>query len=165
MNPTEPIDTLARIQEASFARAGSATTGAFPSERRMSGPMLTSFLTRKEYGVLATVRSDGRPHAAPVRYALVGTRFVIGSLSDAQRVRNLRHEPHATLVITEEEGDKHAVVIAEGTARLLEPLEASLDMRAPFRDEAGAMLDWIGIIVALTPERVLSYAAEGYGAE
>jgi nitroimidazol reductase NimA-like FMN-containing flavoprotein (pyridoxamine 5'-phosphate oxidase superfamily) len=165
VNPTEPIETLARIQEASFVRAASATQGSFPPERRMSGPMLTAFLSRKEYGVLATVRPDGRPHAAPVRYSLVGTRFAIGSLSDAQRVRNLRHEPHATLVISEEEGEKHAVVIAEGTTRLLEPLEASLEMRAPFRDEAGALLDWVGVIISLTPERVLSYAAQGYRSE
>jgi nitroimidazol reductase NimA-like FMN-containing flavoprotein (pyridoxamine 5'-phosphate oxidase superfamily) len=165
VNPTEPIETLARIQEASFARAGTATRGAFPAERRMTGPELTAFLSRKRYGVLASVRPDGRPHAAPVGFALVGTRFVMASLSDAQRVRNLRHEPHATLVVSEEEGDKHAVVIAEGTARLLEPLEASLDMRAPFRDEAGALPDWVGVIIALTAERVLSYAAAGYGAE
>ena len=163
MNPTEPIETLARIQEVSFARAGSATQGAFPAERRMSGPMLTEFLMRKKYAVLATSRPDGRPHAAPVGFALAGTRFVIASLADAQRVRNLRHEPHATLVVSEEEGSKHAVVIAEGTARLLEPLEASLEMRAPFRDESGTLPDWIGVIVALNPERLLSYAAEGFG--
>jgi hypothetical protein len=89
----------------------------------------------------------------------------MASLSDAQRVRNLRHEPHATLVVSEDEGSKHAVVIAEGTARLHEPLEATLEMRAPFRDESGTLPDWIGVLVALTPERLLSYAAEGYRAQ
>jgi nitroimidazol reductase NimA-like FMN-containing flavoprotein (pyridoxamine 5'-phosphate oxidase superfamily) len=161
---TEPIDTLARIQESSFARASEATRGAFPTERRMTGEMLLGFLTRKKYAVLATTRTDGRPQAAPVGYALVGTKFVMASLPDAQRVRNLRNEPHASLVITEDEGDRHGVVIVEGTTRLLQPLEAGLEMRAPFRDEAGNLPDWIGILVVLTPERLLTYAAQGFTA-
>ena len=161
---TEPIDTLARIQEASFARASEATRGAFPQDRRMDGATLLSFLTRKRYAVLATTRPDGRPQAAPVGYALVGTKFVMASLPDAQRVRNLKHEPHASVVIDQGEGDRHGVVIVEGTTRLLEPLDASLDMRAPFRDDAGTFPDWIGILVALTPERLLSYAAPGFQA-
>ena len=164
MPTTEPIDTLARIQESSFARASEATRGAFPAERRMTGAMLLSFVERKRYAVLATTRTDGRPQAAPVGYALVGTKFVMASLPDAQRVRNLRNEPHASLVITEDEGEKHGVVIVEGTTRLLQPLEAGLDMRAPFRDEEGNLPEWIGILVVLTPERLLSYAAEGFTA-
>jgi pyridoxamine 5'-phosphate oxidase-like protein len=164
MNVTEPIETLARIQESSFARASEATRGAFPLERRMSGRMLTDFLARKTYATLATVRPDGRPQAAPVGYSLVGTKFVMGSLPDAQRVRNLRHEPHASLVISEDEGDRHGVVIVDGTTRLLQPLEASLEMRAPFREPSGEVKDWIGVFIVLTPERILSYAAEGFGA-
>ena len=164
MSVTEPIDTLARIQEASFARASDATRGAFPAERRMDGAMLLGFLGRKRYAVLATTRPDGRPQAAPVGYALVGTKFVMASLPDAQRVRNLRHEPHASVVIDQGEGDRHGVVIVEGTTRLIEPLEAPLEMRAPFRDEAGTFPDWVGILVVLTPERLLSYAARDFQA-
>lgn len=164
MSVTEPIDTLVRIQEASFARASAATRNAFPPERRMSGPLLTGFLTHKRYAVFATTRPDGRPQAAPVGFALIGTKFVMASLGNAQRVRNLQHEPHASLVVTADEGDRHGVVIVEGTTRLLEPLEASLDMRAPFRDDSGTLPDWIGTIIVLTPERLLSYAAEGFQA-
>ena len=162
MSVTEPIDTLARIQEASFVRASEATRGAFPADRRMDGATLLSFLARKRYAVLATTRPDGRPQAAPVGYALVGTKFVMASLPDAQRVRNLQHEPHASIVIDQDEGDQHGVVIVDGTTRLLQPLEASLEMRAPFRDEAGTLPEWIGIFVVLTPERLLSYAAAGF---
>jgi nitroimidazol reductase NimA-like FMN-containing flavoprotein (pyridoxamine 5'-phosphate oxidase superfamily) len=158
---TEPIDTLARIQEASFARASDATRGAFPSGRRMSGATLLSFLSTKRHGVLATTRPDGRPQAAPVGFALVGAKFVMASLPDAQRVRNLQHEPHASLVVDDGEADTLGVVIVDGTTRLLQPLDATLEMRAPFRDEAGTLPDWVGILVVLTPERLLSYAAPG----
>lgn len=164
MSVTEPIDTLARIQEASFVRASEATRGAFPADRRMDGAALLSFLSHNRYAVLATTRPDGRPQAAPVGYALVGTKFVMASLPGAQRVRNLQHEPHASLVIDQDEDDRHGVVIVDGTVRLLQPLEAALEMRAPFRDEAGSLPEWIGIFVVLTPERLLSYAAEGFQA-
>lgn len=165
MSPvTEPIDTLHRIQEASFARASEATRRAFPSERRMDGATLLRFLAGRNAGVLATVRPDGRPHAAPARFALVGTRFVFVSPADAARIENLRHEPHASLVVLAEHDASQAVVVAEGTTRLLEPMEASLEMRAPFRGGPdGALPSWVGFVVVLTPERLLSYAPEGFG--
>lgn len=159
MPPTEPIETLARIQEASFARASEATRRSFPAERRMDGPALTSFLTEHRYGVLATTRPDGRPQAAPVGYALVGTRFVIASLPEAARVRNLRAQPHASLVVSEGEDEAHAVVIAEGTALLLEPAATPIEMREPFRAPDGSLPAWVGVLIAIHPERLLSYAA------
>ena len=163
MSPvTEPLETLARIQEASFARASEATRTAFPPERRMDGPTLTRFLTSNRYAVLATVHPDGRPHAAPVGYAMVGTRFVIASMAEAARVRNLRAQPHASLVVTRGEDDEHAVVIAEGTARLLDPSDTSLEMREPFRAADGSLPPWIGVLIALHPERLLSYAAPSF---
>jgi hypothetical protein len=158
---TEPIETLARIQEASFARASGSTSGAFPPERRMSGAQLESFLRSHHYAVLATVRADGRPHAAPIGFALVGVKFVFATLAEAARVQNLRHEPHASLVVSTGEEESHAVAIVEGTTRLMQPLEAPLEMRAPFRDAAGTLPAWIGLLIVLTPERILSYAAAG----
>jgi len=159
---TEPLVTLSRIQEASFARASEATKRAYPEDRRMDGAALHTFLSRRRYGVLATMRPDGRPHAAPAGYALVGTSFVFASLADAQRIHNLQAEPHASLVVSAGEGDAHAAVIAEGTTRLLDPIEASLEMRAPFRDKDGALPEWVGVLIALTPERLLSYAAASF---
>lgn len=161
---TQPIDALPRIQEASFARATEATRRAFPEERRMDGLTLVTFLSARRYCVLSTVRPDGRPHAAPVGYALVGTKFVFASLDDAARVRNLTHEPHASIVVSQGEGDEHGVVIAEGVASITPTLEAPLEMREPFRDAEGAMPAWIGVIITVTPERLLSYAAPGFAA-
>jgi PPOX class probable F420-dependent enzyme len=164
MPATEPLETLARIQDASFARASEATRSSFPPERRMDGPVLTAFLTARRYAVLATTRPDGRPQAAPVGYALVGTQFIIGSLADAARVRNLRHQPHTSLVVTQGEGDEHGMVIAEGTARLLDPAPASLEMRAPFRGADGRVLPWVGVLIAIHPARLLSYAGTRFRA-
>ena len=128
----------------------------------MDAGMLEAFLRTNTTGVLATVRPDGRPHAAPVGFAVTGPRFVIASLLDAARVRNVRANPHASLVVTLGAGTAHAAVIAEGTARIVAPLEATLEMRAPFRDATDALPAWIGAFVVVSPERLLTYAAPAF---
>lgn len=159
---TAPIHQLELIQQASFARAAASTSSSFPPERKMNGAQLESFLKRKRYAVLATTRPDGTPHAAPIGYALVGARFVIASLDAAARVRNLQAQPHASLVVTEGEGEQHAVVVVDGTARLQEAMDAPLELRAPFRDPEGSLPDWVGVLITITPERLLSYAAPAW---
>jgi PPOX class probable F420-dependent enzyme len=161
VSATEPIDALARIQESSFSRASESTRRAYPPDRRMDGGTLFEFLARRRGGILATVRPDGRPQAAPVGYGLVGSRFVFASLSEAARVRNLRHHPHVSLVVTEEYGDERSVVIVDGTARLVGAHEAPLELRAPFRDDDGALPAWCETLIVLTPERILSYTNAG----
>jgi len=160
MSAPEPIVALERIQESSFNRASESTRRAYPPERRMDGGTLFEFLARRRTGVLATVRPDGRPQASPVAYGLVGSRFVFGSTSEATRVRNLRHHPHVSLVVTEEFGDSRSVVIVDGTARLVGAHEAPLELRAPFRDDEGALPAWCEILIVLTPERILSFTTE-----
>lgn len=157
MTITEPIDALARIQESSFSRASSSTKRAYPPDHRMDGGALFEFLARRRSGVLATVRPDGRPQAAPVGYGLVGTKFVFGSLSDAARVRNLRHRPYVSIVVQQDDADERSVVIVDGTARLIMAREAPLELRAPFRDDDGGLPDWCEVLIVLTPERILSY--------
>ena len=120
---------------------------------------LQEFLERHPTGVLATTRSDGRPHAAPVTFALAGPQIAIASLDGAQRIENLRAHPHASLVISQ---DAQAVVIIEGAARVVPPAEASATVRERFRDPSGALPPWIGAFVVVTPERVLSYADEAF---
>jgi len=155
-----PIDDLARIQEASLARASESTRRAYPADHRMDGEGLFAFLSRHRTAVLATVRPDGRPQAGPVGYALVGTRFVLASLESAARVSNLRMHPHASLVVSEESGQERAVVIVDGTARLVRALEAAPDVRAPFRAPDGSLPPWVEVLAMITPERLLSYATD-----
>jgi PPOX class probable F420-dependent enzyme len=157
----EPVEALARIQEASFVRASAATRRAYPEKDRMDGGALFEFLARGRVGVLATVRPDGRPQAGPIGYGLVGSRLVFASLEDAARVRNLRHHPHVSLVVSEEERDARTVVIIDGTARLVRAREAALELRAPFRDEDGELPSWAEVLIVLTPARILSYSTAG----
>ena len=50
-------------------------------------------------GVLSTVRSDGRPHAAPVWFVLDGDDIVFNTGRDTVKGRNLRRTRQAVLTV------------------------------------------------------------------
>lgn len=68
-------------------------------------------------GILATVRADGRPHAAPVWFTLDGDDLVFMTGADTVKARNLQRDPRATLVV-DESTFPYAFVIAEGACEL-----------------------------------------------
>ncbi len=88
--------------------------------REMTGEEYRDFLlggTRT--ATLATVRADGRPHAAPVWFDLDGERFVFMTGEETVKGRNMRREPRVSLCIDDERPPFHFVVV-EGTAELAE---------------------------------------------
>jgi len=64
---------------------------------------------------LATVRADGRPHAAPIWYHLDGETFVFTTGEDTVKGRNLRRDGRVSLCIDDEMPPFHFVVV-EGVA-------------------------------------------------
>jgi PPOX class probable F420-dependent enzyme len=77
-----------------------------------------SFLyDRARTATLATVRADGRPHAAPVWFDVDGDTFVFTSAQDTVKGRNMRRDPRVTLCIDDESPPFHFVII-EGVAEL-----------------------------------------------
>lgn len=74
-------------------------------------------LDRSRTAVLATVRADGRPHAAPIWFDLDGDKLVFTTGESTVKGRNLRRDPRVSLCIDEEEPPFHFVVI-EGNSEL-----------------------------------------------
>ena len=66
---------------------------------------------------LATVRADGRPHAAPVWYHLDGETFVFTTGEDTVKGRNMRRDGRVSLCIDDERPPFHFVIV-EGVATL-----------------------------------------------
>lgn len=66
---------------------------------------------------LATVRADGRPHAAPIWYHLDGEMFVFMTGKNTVKGRNLRRDPRLSLCIDDERPPFHFVIV-EGVATL-----------------------------------------------
>ena len=125
----------------------------------MDADRLAAFLERKRYAILATVRPDGRPQAAPVAFHVRDGAFWIASVPGA-RVRNLQQTPHAALVISEGERGNHRAVRVEGPVTLhedeaLEEVRARLD--GEWKERQGSAPDWAAAFIELRPETVYSY--------
>jgi PPOX class probable F420-dependent enzyme len=86
--------------------------------RRMTKTEYQSFLRDSaRTAVLATVRADGRPHAAPVWFDLDGDTFVFTTGQSTVKGRNMLRDPRVTLCIDDDDPPFHFVII-EGTAEL-----------------------------------------------
>jgi PPOX class probable F420-dependent enzyme len=90
------------------------------------------------------VRPDGRPHVVPVWFFWDGETFLICSQPNAQKVRNLRHNPHVVLALDGAGNLGYDVVVVEGTADLLNETSLSLLKAYPaFAEKYEALLQSI----------------------
>src|SRR5262249_21695254 len=76
-------------------------------------------LERPRTAKLATVRADGRPHVAPVWFALDGNVVVFTTWHTTVKAANLRRDPRVCLCI-DDDTPPFAFVILEGTAAISE---------------------------------------------
>jgi PPOX class probable F420-dependent enzyme len=116
-------------------------------------------------GVLATVRADGRPHAAPVWFDLEGDDIVFNTGAGTVKGRNLAREGRATLCV-QDDRPPYSFVMVEGRVELLDDLAyvravaARLGGRYMGEDRAEAFGARNGVpgelVVRLTPTRVVS---------
>ncbi len=88
--------------------------------RRMSDDEIRAFLSEgTRTGKLATVRSDGRPHVAPVWFVLDGDEVVFNTGGDTVKGANLDRERRAAFAVDLEE-PPYAFVTVEGTVSISE---------------------------------------------
>jgi PPOX class probable F420-dependent enzyme len=91
-----------------------------PVARKMTDEEYRDFLLGSvRTATLATVRADGRPHAAPVWYHLDGDAFVFTTGEDTVKGKNIRRDHRVALCIDDERPPFHFVVV-EGTADVSE---------------------------------------------
>jgi hypothetical protein len=148
---------LGRLQEASFHRAGPAVRTAYPPGRRMTGPQLAEYLTRRTYALASSTRPDGRAHAAPTLFTSYAEAFWLPTLGGAVRLGNVRANPWLALSIIEGEHDTHAAVLTEGPAEVLTAVPDDVRNTTEQRN-AGASLDWATAWLRVTPQRLFSFA-------
>lgn len=74
-------------------------------------------LGRARTATLATVRADGRPHAAPIWFHLDGDVLVFTTGEATVKARNMRRDPRVTLCVDDQE-PPFAFVVIEGRAEL-----------------------------------------------
>lgn len=106
-----------------------------------------TLLAESRLGVLATIKSDGRPQLSPVTpfYDQDGAVIYVSMIEGRAKTANLRRDPRAALEVTSSDG--WAWATAEGTATLIGPgtdpdgpeVEALVDY---YRRAAGEHPDW-----------------------
>lgn len=148
---------LAELQRRSFDQAGAATTSSFSEENRMTGAQLARLLRPGVYGVLATTRADGRPHAAPTSLVLYERAAWLPTVTGAVRLANLAVHPWTSLVVMQGGGSDHAMVMLEGPAEVVDP---AADDGAGAAQEYGRTLPWATTWIRMTPQKIFSYAAD-----
>ena len=81
-------------------------------------PRMLGFVARQKWGVLATVKHDGRPQLSNVGYAYDGEKqlFRVSVTDSRAKTRNLRDDPRVTLHVASK--DFWTWVAVEGAAEL-----------------------------------------------
>ncbi len=75
-----------------------------------------TFLADRHWGVLTTLKSDGRPQLSNVAYGYLDGRIRISVTVDRAKTANARRDPRVSLHVTSD--DFWTYVVAEGDAQL-----------------------------------------------
>jgi pyridoxamine 5'-phosphate oxidase-like protein len=164
VGPDPAFAALHELQGQSYAAASDGLRAAWPEGQALDVAGLTGLVDRHRYCVLATARVDGRAHAAPVAFAFVDEAFWIATV-DGLRLRNLRANPWASLVVMEgdtdegEDGAPHRALTAEGPVALHDVDAVWPRLEAVWLARHAHGPDWATAFVELRPSRVFSYDA------
>lgn len=126
----------------------------------MTDDALLRLLADRPFGVLATIRKDGRPQLSNVSHFYDDeTPKILVSITDGRaKTRNLRRDPRATYHVSTPDGWSYAVV--EGTAELSpvaadphdDAVEELIDL---YRKIAGEHPDWDDYRAAMVKDQRL----------
>lgn len=113
----------------------------------MTQDALRKLLATRRFGVLATIKRDGRPQLSTVNHHFdPDTGLIRVSITDGRaKTKNLRRDPRASYHVSSEDGWSYAV--AEGVAELSgvarDPQDAAVEELVDlYRAIAGEHPDW-----------------------
>jgi len=124
-----------------------------PADARM-----LAFLADQRWGVLATLKSDGRPQLSNVGYSYDGDVVRVSVTADRAKTRNLQADPRVTLHVASK--DFWTWVAVEGTADLTpvaaDPHDGTVDeLVTYYRGINGEHPDWDEYRAAMVADRRL----------
>jgi PPOX class probable F420-dependent enzyme len=118
-----------------------------------------AFARTRKQGVLATIRSNGRPQLSNIAYVPEGDTFLISITDDRAKTANLRRDPRASLYVL---GDNfYQYVVIEATAELspvaADPKDATVEALIRYYEAAsGAHPDWDEYAAAMIADKRLA---------
>ena len=115
----EDLDTLQRLLDASYARAGAHLRSIWGEETRLDAGELGTELAGVQVLDLATVTRRCEPRVAPVDGFFFRGHFWFGSSDTSARFRNIRRNPAVSGSVTR--GLETFLVLVHGTAVETDP--------------------------------------------
>jgi PPOX class probable F420-dependent enzyme len=118
-----------------------------------------AFARTRTQGVLATIRSSGRPQLSNIAYIPEGDTFLISITDDRAKTANLRRDPRASLYVL---GDNfYQYVVIEAAAELspvaATPDDATVEALIRYYEAAsGAHPDWDEYRAAMIADKRLA---------
>jgi PPOX class probable F420-dependent enzyme len=110
-------------------------------------------LRTQHHSVMATVRTDGRPHLTPVGAGVDGAgRVIVSTPETTAKARNLRRDPRVSVCVFSDDFYGPWVQV-EGTAEIVERPEAIEALVDYYRRLAGEHPDWDDFRRAMVAER------------
>ena len=121
-------------------------------------PTLLAFVAEQKWGVLATIKQEGRPQLSNVGYSYDGDVVRVSVTADRVKTRNLQRDPRVTLHVSSK--DFWSWVAVEGTADLTpvaaDPHDATVDeLVTYYRGVSGEHDDWDAYRAAMVRDRRL----------
>ncbi|MGY1827461.1 MULTISPECIES: PPOX class F420-dependent oxidoreductase [unclassified Blastococcus] len=121
-------------------------------------PRLLQFVAEQRWGVLATIKRDGRPQLSNVGYAWDDGLIRVSVTADRAKTRNLQRDPRVTLHVASK--DFWTWVAVEGTAELTavaqDPHDAAVEeLIAYYRGISGEHENWDEYRAAMVADRRL----------
>ncbi|MDO0933201.1 PPOX class F420-dependent oxidoreductase [Streptomyces sp. DG2A-72] len=91
-----------------------------PAPRPLSDEALSNLLGKQQFGTLATVKRNGRPHLTTMLYSWDSEAHIVrfSTTADRIKVKHLQHDPRAALHV--QGGDVWSFAVAEGEAEVSE---------------------------------------------
>ncbi|PSN83798.1 hypothetical protein B9Q11_01010 [Candidatus Marsarchaeota G2 archaeon ECH_B_SAG-F08] len=104
---------------------------------------------------LSSLSANGWPHVVPVSYLYINRKFYVPSHKRAKKVKNLKRNSKATIVIDDEQTEVGLMI--ECDARILEDNEA-YTIKRYMESVKGWKNDENAVIIELTPVRKASWS-------
>ena len=79
-----------------------------------------ALLTGRNWGIVATIRADGSPHATPVWVDYDGEDVLVNSAYGRTKVMNVQRDPRATVTVLPAENQQAGYVMVSGPVELVD---------------------------------------------
>jgi nitroimidazol reductase NimA-like FMN-containing flavoprotein (pyridoxamine 5'-phosphate oxidase superfamily) len=115
------------------------------------------FVLSRDVCRLSTTSPNGWPHSVPVSYVYLKGKFWVPSNNSTKKVRNLKKNPKATIVIDDEKNESG--IMLECKSRIIEGKEAE-GLKKHMRKVRHWQNDQRTLVIELVPIRKASWLKE-----